>query len=139
MPTTHDAFAQALEYIADSKHVLLTTSRKDGRPVPTPVGSYVHDGAVYALTDPTTGKVKRIRNNPRVTISPCSMNGTVPDGAPKITGSALLLDDTETARVQNMMERRFFLYRLIRLFDRALRRQRPLVAIAITALRPEPG
>ncbi|WP_406840775.1 PPOX class F420-dependent oxidoreductase [Streptomyces sp. AHU1] len=129
MPTTHDTFVQALERIADSKHVLLTTFRKDGRPVPTPVGGVVHDGTVYALTDPTTGKVKRIRNNPRVAISPCSMNGTVPDGAPKITGTARLLGNSETARVQNMMKRRFFLYRLIRLFDRALRRQRPLVAI----------
>ncbi|KAB1982844.1 PPOX class F420-dependent oxidoreductase [Streptomyces triticiradicis] len=133
MPTTHDTFVQALERIADSKHVLLTTFRKDGRPVPTPVGGVVHDGTVYALTDPTTGKVKRIRNNPRVAISPCSMNGTVPDGAPKITGTARLLGNSETARVQNMMKHRFFLYRLIRLFDRAMRRQRPLVAIAITA------
>ncbi|WP_249416745.1 PPOX class F420-dependent oxidoreductase [Streptomyces sp. TS71-3] len=128
----HDTVAQALERIAGSRYVLLTTFRENGQAVATPVGVLVHGGTVYALTDPTTGKVGRIRNDPRVTVAPCGANGTVADGAPTVTGNARLLDATGTGHVQDLMQRRFFLYRLIRLADRALRRQRLLVAIAVT-------
>ncbi|CCK24781.1 hypothetical protein BN159_0402 [Streptomyces davaonensis JCM 4913] len=132
MPITNSDFGQALDRIGQGKHVSLTTFRKSGRPVSTPVGSLVHDGTLYALTAPDTGKVKRIRNNPQITIAPCAMNGTVPPGAPTATGTARLLDETSTAQVQDLMERRFCMYRLVRLVDRVLHRERPLIAIAIT-------
>ena len=45
--------------------------------------------------------------------------------------TARLLDPAATARVQDMMRQRFLMYRLVRLVDRALRRERRLVAIAI--------
>ncbi|WAZ19037.1 PPOX class F420-dependent oxidoreductase [Streptomyces cinnabarinus] len=110
MPTTNSDFGQALDRIGQSKHISLTTYRKDGRAVRTPVGSLVHNGALYALTAPDTGKVKRIRNNPRVTVAPCAMNGTVEPGAPTATGTARLLDATGTAHVQELMEQRFCMY-----------------------------
>ena len=93
----------------------------------------MHNGTLYALTPPDTGKAKRIRNNPQVDIAPCGMNGTVPDDAPTATATAWLLDAADTAHVQELMKRRFFMYRLVRLADRALRRERRLVAIAVTA------
>lgn len=100
--------------------------------MPTPVGALVHDGTLYALTPPDSGKVKRIRDNPRVTIAPCAMNGTVPEDAPTATATARLLGPAETARVQELMKRSFLMYRLVLLLDRLLRRERPLVAIAVT-------
>ncbi|MGW5035902.1 PPOX class F420-dependent oxidoreductase [Streptomyces nigra] len=133
MSTAQKSYTEALPRIAGSKHVLLTTFRKNGNPVTTPVGSLVDNGTVYVLTDPTTGKVKRIRNSSQVTIAPCTMSGAIPHGAPTVHATAQLLDTQETARVQNLMKRRFLMYRLVNLLDRTLRRQRPLVAIAITA------
>jgi PPOX class probable F420-dependent enzyme len=129
---THSDFARALDRIGRGKYVSVTTYRRDGRAVPTPVGALVHEGVLYALTAPGTGKVKRIRNNPRVTIAPCAMNGTVPPDAPTTPGTARLLDETSTAHVQELMKQRFCMYRLVRMADRMLRRERPLVAIAIT-------
>ncbi|WP_326725829.1 PPOX class F420-dependent oxidoreductase [Streptomyces sp. NBC_00243] len=131
MPTPISDFDRALDRIGKGKHVSLTTFRRNGQPVSTPVGGLVHDGTLYALTAPDTGKVKRIRNTPQVTIAPCDMKGAVPAGVPTVSATARLLDPAETARVQEMMKRRFLMYRLVRLLDRALGRERRLVAIAV--------
>ncbi|MFF5302590.1 PPOX class F420-dependent oxidoreductase [Streptomyces sp. NPDC013161] len=131
MTTPRTDFDQALDRIGRGSHVSLTTFRRNGQGVPTPVGSLVQDGTLYALTPPDSGKVKRIRNNPQVTIAPCNMKGTVPADAPEVRATARLLDPAETARVQEMMRRRFFMYRLVHLLDRVLRRERRLVAIAV--------
>jgi len=117
MPTPRSAFDQALDRIGTTKHVSLTTFRRNGQPVPTPVGGLVHDGTLYALTPPETGKVKRIRNNPQVTIAPCNMSGTVPADSPVVPATARLLDPAETVRVQELMKQRFLMYRLVHLFD----------------------
>ncbi|MYS24146.1 hypothetical protein GA0115240_16096 [Streptomyces sp. DvalAA-14] len=131
MSTPPSDLRQTLDRIGEGKYVSLTTFRSNGQPVPTPVGSLIHQGTLYALTPPETGKIKRIRNNPQVTIAPCNMKGIIPTGAPTVRATARLLDPTETARVQEMMRRRFLVYRLVHLVDRALRRERRLVAIAI--------
>ncbi|MCX5281044.1 PPOX class F420-dependent oxidoreductase [Streptomyces sp. NBC_00198] len=133
MPVRTDDFALAAERIGRGKYVSLTTYRQGGRAVATPVGCVVHDGTLYALTSPDTGKVKRIRNSGHVTVAPCAMNGTVADDAPVAGGAAKLLDALETRHVQELMKRKFFLYRLVLLSDRLLRRSRPLVGIAVTA------
>ncbi len=133
MTTARSDLDRALERIGKGSHVSLTTFRRNGLGVPTPVGSLVHDGTLYALTPPDTGKAKRIRNNPQVTIASCNMKGTVPDGVAAVPATARLLDPAETARVEEMMRRRFLMYRLVHFVDRALRRERPLVAIAVRA------
>ncbi|MFJ2398138.1 hypothetical protein ACIOTI_36095 [Streptomyces sp. NPDC087843] len=61
------------------------------------------------------------------------MNGTVPAGAPITAGTARLLGGTGAARVRDLMRQRFLMYRLVLLTDHVLRRERPLVAIAVSA------
>jgi PPOX class probable F420-dependent enzyme len=133
MPVHPVDYEQAVSRIARGKYVSLTTFRRNGQAVVTPVGCVVENGVLYALTPPDTGKVKRIRANGRAVIAPCSMHGTIPSGAPSVEGAARLLDEAETARVQGLMVRRSFMYRLVRIADRAVRRHRPLVAVAVTA------
>ena len=53
--------------------------------------------------------------------------------AGQLVASARLLDAAGTARAQDLMAGRSFMYRLVRVSDSLLRRQRPLVAIEITA------
>lgn len=129
----HDAFGDALAHIGEGLHASLTTFRKDGRSVATPVGCVIEGGALYLLTPPHTGKVTRIRNSGHVLIAPCDMRGTVPAGAPRTAGVARLLDADETARVQRLMARRSLMYRAVRGVDRLLGRRRALVAVAVTA------
>jgi PPOX class probable F420-dependent enzyme len=55
--------------------VLLTSYPRDGTPVGTPVSVAV-DGDRALLRSPASGwKVKRMRNNPRVEIAPCTARG----------------------------------------------------------------
>ncbi|WP_046508321.1 PPOX class F420-dependent oxidoreductase [Streptomyces odonnellii] len=129
---TSSAFEAALKRIGKGLYVSLTTFRKDGRAVVTPVGCVIEGSTLYVLTPPGTGKVKRIRNSGRVTIAPCNGRGTVPVGAAEVEGVARLLDEREIARVQHYMVKRTFLYRVVRIADRVLRRERRLVAIAVT-------
>jgi hypothetical protein len=55
----------------------LTTFRKDGRGVPTAVWFAEINNVLYFQTQPTTGKVKRLRNSSRVTVAPCTRSGEV--------------------------------------------------------------
>ncbi len=57
------------------KVISLETFRRNGEPIRTPVWFLVEDGVIYVHTDDSTGKVKRIRRNPRVRIAPSHFRG----------------------------------------------------------------
>jgi PPOX class probable F420-dependent enzyme len=59
-----------------AKFVSLTTRRRSGEPVPTPVWVVVEDGDAWVVSR-GPGKVKRIAHDPAVTLAPCSMQGRV--------------------------------------------------------------
>ncbi len=61
--------------VSGHQFMKLTTFRKTGVAVPTPVW-FAHVGDVlYVTTQVNAGKVKRIRNNGRVTVEPCTASG----------------------------------------------------------------
>jgi uncharacterized protein len=73
--------------IARQKYVSFTTFRRDGTPVATPVWiARLADGRVGFTTDPDVGKVKRLRNNPAVTLQACTVRGQVDPDAEVVTG-----------------------------------------------------
>jgi PPOX class probable F420-dependent enzyme len=121
-----------LDQIARARYVNVTTFRRDGRPVPTPVGVVVDDGEVFVLTERDSGKVKRIRNNPSVTVTPCDMGGRIVTGAATAEGTARLLDPAGTARVRRLMSRRYPLARIALGWDLLLGRRNRRIGIAIT-------
>src|SRR5215210_5663892 len=53
----------------------LTTFRKSGEPVSTPVWFALVDERVYVFTDIESGKVRRIRNDPRAALAPSGFRG----------------------------------------------------------------
>jgi PPOX class probable F420-dependent enzyme len=59
----------------DARYFALTTYRRDGRPVTTPVWAVALDRKLYVFTASSTGKVKRVRATGRVRFAPSSMNG----------------------------------------------------------------
>ena len=86
---------------ARQRTVLLTTLRRDGTPVKTPVHIAVDgDRAVIRSWD-TAGKIKRIRNNPEVTIAPCTAGGR-PTGL-AIPARARILSGEESARAGRLL------------------------------------
>jgi PPOX class probable F420-dependent enzyme len=73
--------------------VSLTTFRRTGEPVPTPVWVARDGDALVVITSATSGKVKRIRRDPRVVLRPCDRRGTVAPDAPSAEGRAELVTD----------------------------------------------
>ncbi len=49
-----------------TRQILLVTFKRSGEAMPSPINHGVADGKIYVRTDASTGKVKRINNNPRV-------------------------------------------------------------------------
>ncbi|MGW0035062.1 PPOX class F420-dependent oxidoreductase [Streptomyces sp. NPDC003314] len=91
--------------LAAGKYLLLTTFRRDGRAVPTPVW-VMRDGrtlAVWSAAD--AGKVKRIRNDGRVTVGPCDWRGR-PLGV-STPGFAEVLTPDASAHFTVLMKREY--------------------------------
>lgn len=62
-----------------ARAVLLTTFRRDGTPVATPVWTVERDGVLWATSAANAGKVKRLGHTGRVLLAPCTQRG-VPTG-----------------------------------------------------------
>jgi hypothetical protein len=116
--------------LAGAKYVLLTTFRRDGTPVPTPVWHVVVDGVAYVSTGENVGKVKRIRRSPDVTISTCTFRGR-PTG-PTFAARARILTGEESRWTARLIRRRFPSGHLVHAVERIVKRE-TLVGIAIEA------
>ena len=57
------------------KYLSVTTFRRSGEPVATPVWFVQEGGRLYVDTDGASGKAKRIRANPHVLVAPCTASG----------------------------------------------------------------
>jgi len=80
-----------------ARYINLTTFRKDGRAVVTPVWVVAHGGKAYAYTLRDTHKVKRLRNNPRVRMVACDIQGKREWG-PHWAGTGRVVEEPELAR-----------------------------------------
>jgi PPOX class probable F420-dependent enzyme len=56
---------------------LLTTFRRGGEEVGTPVSIAVNGDRAYFVTPTDSGKARRLAGNPRVTLAPCTVSGRV--------------------------------------------------------------
>jgi PPOX class probable F420-dependent enzyme len=117
--------------LAAGKYLLVTTYRRDGRTVPTPVW-VVRDGeALGAWTAADSGKVKRIRNRADVLVGPCDLRGN-PTGE-QVPAHAEILGPEETERYRSLVARKYGLMGRLTLFGSRLRRGREgTVGVRIT-------
>ncbi|SMQ74199.1 PPOX class F420-dependent oxidoreductase [Agreia sp. VKM Ac-1783] len=125
-----------LASIADERFVSLTTFRKTGEGVPTPVWIARDSDALIVTTPDGTGKVKRLRNDDRVELRPSDRMGKVADDAPIIAARAEIVD-TDEARVS---QERVFLakyrleYRIFMFIERLGKKgKKKRVSLRITA------
>jgi PPOX class probable F420-dependent enzyme len=122
-----------LETLGGSRHISLTTFRRDGTPVATPVWVARDGGELVVWTKAGTGKVKRLRNDPRVRVAVCNARGRITEGAVSAEGTARLLDDAGTDAVRALVGRKYAAMRAFDAFRKLLRRPRtPQVGIAVT-------
>jgi uncharacterized protein len=94
-----------LDRLSRSSYLLVTTFRRDGTPMPTPVWVARDGDELIIWTQTKAGKVKRIRNNPRVELSECDVRGR-PRGAP-VTGTARILDAEGTERGRRALKKKY--------------------------------
>src|SRR4051794_2503401 len=85
------------EAISTARYVSVTTFRRSGLGVATPVEFIEHGGSLFFRTLPESGKVKRIYREPRVLVAACSMRGKVTGR--RRAGTAVLLSPEETAEL----------------------------------------
>jgi uncharacterized protein len=86
------------------KRALLVTFRRDATPVPTPVWAAEADGCLYVRSERTAGKIKRLRNDSRVLIAPCTVRGR-PLGAPLEARAAVVPPEREWSAEQALVRR----------------------------------
>ncbi|MEI6372559.1 MAG: PPOX class F420-dependent oxidoreductase [Actinomycetes bacterium] len=67
----------SLESLATGKYLSLTTFKRDGSAVATPVWFVREGDALRVVTDVDAGKAKRIRNSGSVLVAPCDMRGNI--------------------------------------------------------------
>lgn len=84
--------------LGDHEYVSLATHRRSGTPVPTPVWAVRDGDELLVWTRSDSGKVKRLRNDATVTVTPCDMRGRTDDGAEALPGTAQLLEDAAGLR-----------------------------------------
>jgi hypothetical protein len=96
--------------IQGHKYISLTTFRKTGRGVPTPVWFGEDDDKLYVMSRSDSGKSKRVRNNPQVRVAPCTMRGKVT--GPEFSATARLLPNEDFARARETIRRKYWLARI---------------------------
>lgn len=60
-----------------SRYMSLSTFRKSGVEVKTPVWFAAMGGKLYCFSDPKGGKLKRLRNSSRARVAPCDVRGNI--------------------------------------------------------------
>ena len=122
--------------LAGRRHCLLTTFRRNGDPVPTPVWFALDGDRLVLSTEDPSGKVKRLRHDPRVLVAPCTLRGR--PLAPAVPGMARLLAGHEAEDAERRLQRAYGISR--KLFYRTIHpmfvlRGRAVLSVEITPPR----
>jgi uncharacterized protein len=121
------------------KYLSLTSFKRDGTGVATPVWFASNNGHLLVETDADSYKVKRIRRDPHVRIAICDARGRV--HGERVEADARILPEPERERVERLLAQKYRvdrytilpIYRLVmRLRGRNSRTHEPPVALEIT-------
>lgn len=115
-----------LTTLAEQEFVLLTTFRKNGEAVPTPVWLARRDSALVVSTPEGVGKLKRLKHTPRVELQPCSRRGTQLPGTPVMTAHTVVSRDAAMiAESEGALAAKYgWQWRIMMLIERVMRRGR---------------
>lgn len=99
------SISSTLEHLGQEQYLLVTTFRRDGTPVPTPVWAVRDGDALMVWTVGDSGKVKRIRRNGSITVAPCTVRGRPTGDA--VPARAELLGPSGGAHVRELIKRKY--------------------------------
>jgi uncharacterized protein len=87
------------------RYLSLTSFKRDGTSVATPVWFAEHNGKLLVETDASSGKVKRIRRDPAVRIAVCTASGRL--RGDQVPAVAELLPDSEISGAERLIKRKY--------------------------------
>ncbi|MGO9925615.1 MAG: PPOX class F420-dependent oxidoreductase [Mycobacterium sp.] len=121
--------------LGDEKFVWLTTFKRNGDAVASPMW-IVRDGEQLLVWTPAdASKVKRVRRDPRITLTACGRTGKVKAGRPTHGGTAEVIGDpASVARCESLIKRKYGLeFRVVTFIETiAARGRKPRVLLRIT-------
>ena len=97
--------ATNLDTLKGHRYMNLTTFRRSGEGVSTPVWFALVDSHAYVFTALDSGKVKRIRNNPRVDLAPSDARGRAKGAS--IPAEVRLLESSEEAAADRALQEKY--------------------------------
>jgi uncharacterized protein len=100
----------SFDHLKQEKYISLVTFRKDRTAVATPVWFAEREGKLYCMTRSDSGKIKRLRRNPRVRVAPATIRGSVTGAA--IEGTARVLPENEWTIPRALIKKKYVLARL---------------------------
>jgi PPOX class probable F420-dependent enzyme len=106
----YNTFMPITTEIRGQKYILLTTYRKDGTAVPTPVWFGEEGDKLYVVTRADSGKAKRIGNNSQVRVAPCTFRGKVTGS--EFSASARILPAADWPSARKIVNRKYWMARL---------------------------
>lgn len=98
------------------KYANLTTFKRNGAGVPTPVWFAEDSGKIYVMTRSDSWKMKRLRHNPHAKLAPSTIRGKTVGAAVPVVGR--LLGDEESVAALAALRRKYFLMRFPRLWSK---------------------
>jgi PPOX class probable F420-dependent enzyme len=126
-----------LERLAAGRYLSLTTFKRDGTPVSTPVWLARDGDRLCVITEAGSGKAKRLRHTSRVELAPCTARGE--ETGPRAHGEAHLQDAAGTVRVRDVIAAQYgWQFRAFDLMGRLRRRgaSGEQVGVVITVTEP---
>ncbi|ATD72233.1 MULTISPECIES: PPOX class F420-dependent oxidoreductase [Gordonia] len=116
-----------------AKYVQLTTYRKDGTPVSSPVWAVLDGDRLLVWSETEAWKVKRLKRNPKVVVQATDARGKKLSGEP-VSGTGVVLDAEGTRHVRKKLAEKYGLLARVLLFSSKIRRgESGTIGIAITA------
>ena len=120
------------------KYLSLTTFKRDGTGMATPVWFVAEAGTILVVTGAESHKVRRIHRNPAVTVAECTASGRL-RSAP-VPARAHILPCHQAPRARQLMARKYRLdkivilpvYRAVQTIRHGRRRQTESVVLIIT-------
>ena len=95
----------------NGKYVSVTSFKRDGTGVATPVWFVAENGHLLVETDAASFKAGRIQRNPEVTVALCGASGRL-HGEP-VTARAEFLPESERLRVERLLARKYRVDRIV--------------------------
>jgi hypothetical protein len=121
------------------KYISVSSYKRDGTAVATPVWFVQDGGRLLVETDAASGKVKRIRRNPVVSVAPCTASGKL--RGPGVVAVARVLADSETPAVERALTAKYradlVIIKPVRFVQSALHLGRPQTKPVIVAITPD--